>query len=111
PPTPRAPRPRWEEVVGGGFFFFCADTAPTTPSFARSRPRPSPPCGFGSATPSAPPRTACRLVAPRDHAPGHTQLDADEPARSPVFCRDFLHHLDLEVTLGHQLLQPRILCL
>ena len=78
---------------------------------ARSRPRPSPSCGPGSATPIAPPRTACRPVARETHAPGHTQLDADEPARSPIFCRDFLHHLDLEVTLGHQLLQPRILCL
>ena len=25
------------------------------------------------------------------------------------FCRDFLHHLDFEIALGHQLLQPRIL--
>jgi hypothetical protein len=41
--------------------------------------------------------------------PAHTQLAAGEPARSPVFCGDFLHHLDLEIPLGHQLLQPRIL--
>jgi hypothetical protein len=52
-----------------------------------------------------PPKTACRPVGPRDHAPGHTQLDADEPARSPVFCRDFLDDLDLEVAFSNQLLQ------
>ena len=28
-----------------------------------------------------------------------------------IFCRDFLHHLDLEVTLGHQLLQLGVLIL
>jgi hypothetical protein len=28
-----------------------------------------------------------------------------------IFCVDLLHHLNLEVTLGDQLLQPRILCL
>ena len=33
--------------------------------------------------------------------PQWRQLDADEPARSPVFCRDFLHDLDLEITLGN----------
>jgi len=42
-------------------------------------------------------------------AAGYTQLDADEPARSPVFCRDFLHDLDLEVAFGNQLLEPSIL--
>jgi len=45
---------------------------------------------------------------PRDYAPGHTPLAADEPARLPVFCGDFLD-LDLEITLDNQLLQPRIL--
>src|SRR5215469_1883704 len=94
----------------------CADsrsagTASTVPSFAQQRRRSSPPCGCGSSTPIVPLRTACRPVAPRAHALGHTQLDADEPARSPVFCCDFLHDLDLEITLGDQLLQPRILCL
>ncbi len=38
-------------------------------------------------------------------------LAAGKPVSSPVSCRDFLHHLDLEITLGHQLLQPRVLCL
>src|SRR5512139_746001 len=85
------------------------DTPPTVPSPARSQPRPSPPSDLHSSMPSAPPKTACRPVAPRARAPGCTQLDAGGPARSPVFCGDFLHHLDLEVTLGHQLLQPRIL--
>src|SRR5262245_51329085 len=86
-----------------------ADTAPTAPSFAQPRAPLSLPSGPGSSIPSAPPRTACRLAAPRDHALGHTQLAAGEPARSPVFCRDFLHDLDLEITLGNQLLEPRIL--
>ena len=63
----------------------------------------------GSSTPITPPRTACRPAVPRDHAPGHTQLAAGEPAHLPVFCGDFLHHLDLEITFGDQLLQPRIL--
>ena len=76
-----------------------ADSAPTAPSSARPRPRPWPACGPGSSTPIVPPRTACRPVAPRGHAPGCTQLDADEPARSPVFCGNFLHHLDLEIAL------------
>lgn len=30
-------------------------------------------------------------------------------ARSPLFCGDFLHHLDLEIALRQQFLQPRIL--
>jgi hypothetical protein len=30
---------------------------------------------------------------------------------SPFFCGDLLHHLDFEVALGNQLLQPRILLL
>jgi hypothetical protein len=33
------------------------------------------------------------------------------PAHSPVFCGHFLHDLDLEITLGNQPLQPRILSL
>ena len=66
------------------------------------------PCGPDSSTSIAPPRTACRPAAPRDHAPGHTQLTAGEPARSPV-CRNLFHHLNLEIALGDQLLQPRIL--
>jgi len=36
------------------------------------------------------------------------RLRADGSA-TPVFCGDFLHDLDLEITLGNQLLQPRIL--
>jgi hypothetical protein len=44
-------------------------------------------------------QTACRHPAPRDHAPGHTQLAADERARLPVFCGDFLHDLDFEITV------------
>jgi hypothetical protein len=35
----------------------------------------------------------------------------DASARSSFFCIDVLHHLDLQIALGHQLLQPRILCL
>ena len=35
--------------------------------------------------------------------------DLNEPAHSPVFCRDFLHDLNLEITLGDQLVQSRIL--
>jgi len=31
--------------------------------------------------------------------------------RSPFFSGDLLHHLDLEVTLGNELLEPKILLL
>src|SRR5215469_1875584 len=86
-----------------------ADTASTAPSFAQQRRRSSPPCGGGSSTPIVPLRTACRPVAQRGYALGHTQLDVDEPARSPAFCCDFLYDLDLEIALGNQLLQPSIL--
>src|SRR5205823_1675926 len=86
-----------------------AGTAPTAPSCARSPAHPWPTSGPGSSTPIAPQRTACRSAAPRAHAPGHTPLAAGGPARSPVFCGDFLHHLDLEITLGHQLLEPGVL--
>src|SRR5205823_9811994 len=86
-----------------------AGTAPTAPSCARSPAHPWPTSGPGSSTPIAPQRTACRSAAPRAHAPGHTPLAAGGPARSPVFCGDFLHHLDLEIALGHQLLQPGVL--
>src|SRR6266480_4551358 len=86
-----------------------AGTAPTAPSSARSPPHLWPASGPGSSTLIAPQRTACRPAAPRAHAPSHTPLAVGEPARSPVFCGDFLHHLDLEITLGHQLLQPSVL--
>src|SRR4029079_19584325 len=70
---------------------------------------PSSPCGCDTSTLIALPRTACRPAAPRDQAPGHTPLAAGEPARSPFFCGDLLHHLNLEIALRHKLLQPRIL--
>src|SRR4029079_9557879 len=70
---------------------------------------PSSPCGCDTSTLIALPRTACRPAAPRDQAPGHTPLAAGEPARSPFFCGDFLHHLNLEIALRHELLQSRIL--
>src|ERR1700730_9814357 len=54
-------------------------------------------------------RAACRPAAPRGHAPGHRPLAAGEPARSPFFCGDFLHYLNLEIALRHRLLQPPIL--
>src|SRR6185369_1649889 len=85
------------------------DTAPTTLSSARPRAHPSSPCGCDTSTLIALPRTACRPAAPRDQAPGHTPLAAGEPARSPLFCGDFLHHLNLKIALRHELLQSRIL--
>ena len=36
-------------------------------------------------------------------------LAVGEPGTLTGFLRDFLHHLDLELSLGKQLLQPRIL--
>jgi hypothetical protein len=36
-------------------------------------------------------------------------LAAGEPRTLTSFCGDFLHHLDLEFSLGNQLLQSRIL--
>ena len=51
---------------------------------------------------------ARRTERPRGRALGHIQLDVDEHA-DQFFCRDFLHNLDLEITLGDELLQPRIL--
>src|SRR5262245_15721244 len=47
------------------------------------------------------------LVAQR-RSRHYTQLAADGPARSPVFCGDLLHDLDLEITLDYQLLQSRV---
>jgi hypothetical protein len=41
-----------------------------------------------------------KAAAPRGHAPGNTPLAAGEPARSPFFCGDFLHHLNLEIALA-----------
>ena len=41
-----------------------------------------------------------KAAAPRGHAPGYTPLAAGEPARSPFFCGDFLHHLNLEIALA-----------
>jgi hypothetical protein len=41
--------------------------------------------------------------------PSCTPLVNGEPARSPFFCIDLLHHLDLKVALSHELLQPRVL--
>src|SRR6476659_1861341 len=75
----------------------------------RDEHHPSRPSGCDTPTPIAPLRTACRPAAPRGHAPGYTPLAADEPARSPFFCGDFLHHLNLDIALRHQLLQPPIL--
>jgi hypothetical protein len=36
---------------------------------------------------------------------------AGEPARSPFFCGDFLHDVELDIAFGDKPLQPRILCL
>lgn len=53
------------------------------------------------------PRTSARTLAVlTGRVALHTQPDIGEPARLPFFCCDFLHHLDLEVTFGQQLLQP-----
>src|SRR5438045_1761328 len=84
-----------------------ADTAPTAPASARSPAHPSQLCAIHSATPTAPLRAACRPAAPRPHVLGPTPLVADGPARSPFFCSDLLHHLDLEVGLRHPPTQRR----
>ena len=34
---------------------------------------------------------------------------AGEPSRLPFFCADFLHHLELEITLGDELFEPCVL--
>src|SRR5689334_18101480 len=43
----------------------------------------------------------------------HAQIPpaGDARARLPFFCRDLLHHVDLEVTLGDELLELRVLLL
>src|SRR3546814_18607171 len=68
-------------------------------------------CSPGSPGSIVLPRKACKPGEPGDRAPGHTPLAPDGPARSPFFCGDFLHHLDLEIPLRHQLLQTRVLSL
>src|SRR5687768_15640298 len=88
-----------------------ADTAPRARTSAAAPVHPCPAAPSGTATSSAPPEAARRRVEPTGLAWSRTAPVADESARLPVFSRDLFHDLDLEVTLGDQLLQPAVLLL
>ncbi len=71
-------------------------------------------CALGHRAPSAathipkwisPPTAARTLAGSTSRVYLHTPPAAASRTRSPFFCGNFLHHLDLEVPLRHQLLQ------
>src|SRR5262249_20718699 len=75
-----------------------ASTGGICPCLRRMAGCATPPGSAGHASATA----SLKLTFHLDHSVGANQ-------RSPVFCGDFLHDLDLEITLGNELLQPRIL--
>src|SRR6478672_8507733 len=77
----------------------------------RPRAHPAVRAATRSATSIGPQTTARTLVAGTRHVRERTRLVDDARARLPFFCSDLLHHLDLEVAFGDQLLQPRVLSL
>jgi hypothetical protein len=60
---------------------------------------------------SVTPRATCRrvdLTSPDDAPPGPADADAEG---LPLFCQQLLQDLQLQIALGHQLFQPRLLTL
>ncbi len=62
-----------------------------------------------TAASNAPPTAARTLGGSTLRARAHTRPAPSARWRSPFFPRHLAHHLDLEVALRHELLQPRIL--
>src|SRR3569833_1757212 len=81
----------------------------------RARASPSPPAHHASpgvirsAAPIVPPASARAPVVPRCRVYTHTRPIGDARTRSPFFCCHLYHHLDLEVSLGQQLFELRVL--
>src|SRR5215204_5846075 len=86
-----------------------ADIARRARTSAAAPAHPCPGAASGTATSSAPLEAARRRVEPTGLASSRTAPVADESARLPVFSRDLFHDLDLEVALGHELLQSAVL--
>ena len=55
------------------------------------------------------PTTAHTLVVPKLPALWRRQLGNDARVRSPFFSTDLLHHVDLEIAFGNQLLELQVL--
>ena len=53
--------------------------------------------------------SACKPGAFGHHARRHNKLAACGPARSPFFCRDLLHHVNLQIALHHESAEPGVL--
>jgi hypothetical protein len=60
---------------------------------------------IGQPTAARTPASATALGSPRN------RLAGDGRTRSPLVCRDLLHHLDFEITLSQDFLQPGVLLL
>jgi len=86
-----------------------AGTARRAPPSVEAPAHPSLLSSIDNATPTARHRPACKPAAATAPWPPRTPPGNGEPARSPFFCVDLVHHLDLEVALGDELLQPRVL--
>src|SRR4029077_2245680 len=88
-----------------------ADTALKVPSCAPAPARPAPPSPIDTATPTVRPQSAFKPAAATDSRPSRTPRPSGGAARSPFFCGDLFHHLELKIPLGHELLQPGVLML
>src|SRR5438093_787351 len=66
-------------------------------------------CAVRSSATTARSTAAHKHVAEAGRAHRRARVVPDVPAGSPFFCVDLLEHLDVEVTLGQQLLQSGVL--
>src|SRR5262249_41523702 len=62
-----------------------------------------------SATPIARPRSACKPTPATDPGPVAYATAKRRAGTLTIVCGNLLHHLDLQVALGNQRLQPRVL--
>jgi hypothetical protein len=86
-----------------------ADSAPRAPARPPAQAHPSAPTWSSSPASIVPPTAAHTPCAATAHVRERTGPAPGERVRSPFFCRHLLHDLDLKVTLGDDLLQPRVL--
>ena len=86
-----------------------AGTAPTRSSWPRSRVRPWRASAVRSSAWSGRCPTARRRDARTAHVGKPTRPPRAALAGSPLFCIDLLEHGDVQITLGQQFLQPRVL--
>ena len=89
-------------------------SAGTAPPNDASRPapgHPAPPAATGSPWSTAPPRARRTRGGRTDRVIGYTRPAAGSRVRLPLFSRDLLEDVDLQVAVRHHLLQAAVLLL